>query len=280
MSRDWTDDFYEITGPGEVYDAARNFNARRAIPEALGTHNCGDEEWFAKGVPFDPAREPVEYDEETGLPTCCNVVPETGALLANGSAPWRLIHYYYPTGGLVGNGTAPLTILWPWYPTGGLVGNGTAPLSVLWELDTTGGLLGDGTAPWALVFSMTTTGGLVGNGTSPFVFTPPGSTPPSNLCATAYASTLTTLYPGTLILGDEHWRSYPVNVGMMYFVNASANTGPLDCQVWEGLSCGTMVFVAGGPLPFTMPIFATGTDTLYIRIFSPVTTASYTLIVN
>lgn len=55
---------------GEVRDAGKVGDWTPGPQGATGGHVCGNPDWFAAGVPVDPARPPVLYTAD-GLPTCC-----------------------------------------------------------------------------------------------------------------------------------------------------------------------------------------------------------------
>lgn len=68
-------------GPGEVWNARRRFNGRRAPAAATGAHRCGTDDEWRNGALWNPARPPVLYNAD-GLPTCC--VPGGGLFFGGG----------------------------------------------------------------------------------------------------------------------------------------------------------------------------------------------------
>lgn len=82
LSRNWDDDFYALSGPGEVYDTPRVYNHQRERL-GLGDHVCGTDEDFAQGAEYDPQAPPIEYDAD-GIPLCCDRVDVVGSALLGG----------------------------------------------------------------------------------------------------------------------------------------------------------------------------------------------------
>lgn len=107
-SLDWSS-FPEIaSGVGEVYGESRNYNGRQALPYAHGLTPCEPAEVFAQGEDFDPARPPMQRDEN-GFPLCClNRFAATGGLLWGGSAVVNVV-----PGAIAGGPTCSVSVLIP-----------------------------------------------------------------------------------------------------------------------------------------------------------------------
>jgi hypothetical protein len=122
MSRDWDATFPEDTGPGEVYGASRNYNARRPNPNATGQHICGTPDQFAGQATYDPAVN-VQYNRD-GIPLCCGAaeLPRGGAVVGGRAA----VGYTPPAprspGGVLIGGTAVVSYSPPVMPGGVLAG--------------------------------------------------------------------------------------------------------------------------------------------------------------
>lgn len=80
-SLDWAGFPWLRRGPGEVFNAPREYHQANPIAGADGHHVCGTEEDFRDGERYLPDLPPVEYSPE-GLPRCCGVV---GGVVLGGS---------------------------------------------------------------------------------------------------------------------------------------------------------------------------------------------------
>lgn len=120
----WAGNPWELSGPGEVYNAFRNSTTQRPAPGVSGQHQCGSAEDFAEGTVYDPALPPIVYNA-TGLPVCCNppVIGQGGG--AGGGI--GTVGYTPPItgfGGGAGGGIGDVTYTPPIVGMGGGVGGG------------------------------------------------------------------------------------------------------------------------------------------------------------
>jgi len=135
--RDWdSDDFYAMSGPGEVWDKPREFNGTKVIPNALGEHVCGTAEDFANGATFDPLRPPVTY-YTNGLPTCCGTPPLVTGFKFGGTANVQSVYRPAASGGFLFGGTASVKLYCNTYaithPTFGVIPLSNVVLDQVWR---------------------------------------------------------------------------------------------------------------------------------------------------
>ncbi len=230
MSRDWVADPEECNTVGEVYDTPRYYNARKAIPTALGNHICGTEEQWAGRAQFNPAVN-VTFNRD-GLPSCCGVDEQpVGGLLVDPRASVGYTPSPYP-GGLLVDPSAVVSYTPP-----------TGPPVVLVE-------------PSAVVsYSAPPVGGVEVEPSAVVSYTPPTGPPVVLISPTADYGYLPPSVPGatcetaaTLVSGNArtatvgadafHWWTIDLAAGAPFRFSTAGVTGSVVVNVWLGNCVG------------------------------------------
>jgi hypothetical protein len=264
MSRYWDRDNTESDGTSLTPpDDSWKENFAKVLPEALGTHVCGNAQDWREGPLYDPLAPPVEY-QPNGLPKCCfpifkglgggvgdgtGTVSYTGPVagygggVGGGVGTWYWSPYIWPvTGGGVGDGrgtvySSPIVI-----GSGGGVGDGTG--DVTWEVDVVGlgGGVGDGTGDVTWEVDVVGLGGGVGDGTGDVTWTLPG---PGPTCSTALVMASGVPYLATALPFVDQWYTMPVVPGGgSWRVTITGATDPFQfTAVNHGNACASLVLV-------------------------------------
>ena len=218
-------------------------NSRKAIPGALGTHQCGTAQDFAEGCLYLPAEPPVVYTP-TGLPTCCNPA-------------------VVPKGGGVGGGKSST---WVGYPPDAVGGGGE----------------GGGEIAETRIGTDAVAGGGEGGGEIAEVYTP-GAAPPTATCAAAGTLVLGTEYTFTIGTTETQWWKFPVANGVQYHIQTTnVGFGSATFIGNHGSSCAglsPLSYSVTGPDCWE---FTSGaTDNVYLTFTgNPMSPETYTVIVD